>query len=139
MRERTVKRFYCDFCKKSGGQKAAMAKHEKYCTMNPDRDCRMCHLITGTRPEPMAELLAIIPEMPDYPTIVSGDEAWRRWEACQEKAREAMIALREKVDNCPACILATIRQKNTVFPIEFDYHAESKTALASVEREYGPY
>lgn len=139
MRERIVKRFYCDFCKKSGGQKAAMAKHEKYCTLNPNRDCRMCGLITGGHPEPMAELLAILPDMPEYPSIVSGDESWKRWETCQQIAHEAMAALREKVDNCPACILATIRQKNTDFPVEFDFQAESKAIFAEYPREHGPY
>jgi len=33
--------FYCDFCRKYKLTSYAMKVHEKHCTMNPDRVCRM--------------------------------------------------------------------------------------------------
>ena len=33
--------FYCEFCRKYKLTSFAMGVHEKHCTMNPDRVCRM--------------------------------------------------------------------------------------------------
>ncbi|MCK5346673.1 MAG: hypothetical protein KAR20_24855, partial [Candidatus Heimdallarchaeota archaeon] len=39
---RVVKKnvYYCDFCKKKGLR--SLKIHEKHCTANPDRECRLC-------------------------------------------------------------------------------------------------
>ncbi len=34
--------YYCDFCKKHSLASWAMKEHEKHCTLNPDRICRVC-------------------------------------------------------------------------------------------------
>lgn len=39
------KRYYCDYCKRAGGSRVHMEKHEKGCTNNPKREC-------GIRREP---------------------------------------------------------------------------------------
>ena len=36
--------YYCDFCKKKGMSASAMSVHEKHCTLNPNRQCRLCIL-----------------------------------------------------------------------------------------------
>lgn len=36
--------YYCDFCKKKGMSAASMSKHEKHCTLNSNRQCRLCIL-----------------------------------------------------------------------------------------------
>lgn len=76
-------RYYCDFCKKSGGQRRAMEVHETHCTSNPARECRMCdaaELVTQSIPDLFAAFAISFTEL---------------------------VALAE---NCPACILAALVQ-----------------------------
>ena len=89
-------RYYCDFCKKSGGSGGHIAKHEKHCTMNPNRICGMCAMFSFDT-VPVAELVAILPDIESVEGVVASVE-------------KAMPALREKTQNCPACILAALRQ-----------------------------
>lgn len=105
---RSVKRwrYYCDFCKRANMQKASMAKHERGCTLNPDRVCGLCAQM-GNPTKPIAELLV---------SFESG--GWK--------------AVGEITDNCPACILAAIRQFNKtrpdreeqMWPEDFDFKKE---------------
>lgn len=88
-------RYKCDFCGKTGGGKAAMATHERYCTMNPGRYCRMCNL-GDLAPRPLAPAIAIL-----------------RGAGLSLESRQA--AFEELIDythGCPACTLAAIRQCN---------------------------
>lgn len=117
MKMTTVKKYTCDFCKKSKYTIQSMRLHEKHCTMNPDRECRMCCFAFGGSTSSMAELLAIYGDGSD----------------------NNLKALRNCVDGCPACILATIRQAginhDSIVPEgyqdshAFDFKAESKKFL----------
>lgn len=80
-------RYYCDFCKKSGGNKHHMERHEKCCTNNPDRECGMCS-IAGLLQSPIKKLIA---------ALGVGDEI-------------GVENLRQCANGCPACMLAAIRQ-----------------------------
>jgi hypothetical protein len=84
MRKKKVWRYYCEFCKKSGCSAGHMKNHEKHCTMNPKRDCRMCN-ISGTGGESIDILVITF--------IYNG-----------------LAALREAAEGCPACMLAAMRQ-----------------------------
>ena len=42
MRTVLKKVYYCDFCKKKGLSASSISKHEKHCTLNPKRECRLC-------------------------------------------------------------------------------------------------
>jgi len=143
MRVKRVNRYYCDFCKKSGCSKWHIEQHEKHCTMNPNRECRVC-MILGVAQTPMSELLAILPKVTwDYPEPL---------ETCYmcapslssislAQANDALPALRDRANNCPACIMAAIRQKG--FPVaaidDFDFSSEmraiGKAQHAEVEEE----
>lgn len=87
MRQVKKWRYYCDFCKKVNGSSFHMKRHEKNCTANPDRGCGMCEL-EGNQAIPMSELIE---------SLGVGDAA-------------GMEKLRSLCENCPACILAAIRQ-----------------------------
>lgn len=76
-------RHYCDHCTKSMGTKPAMAKHERGCTLNPDRVCRVCEL--------QGEVQLSMPEL-------------------QSAFDNGFKALREACHDCPVCILAADRQ-----------------------------
>lgn len=90
--------YYCGFCKKHTLTKNSMESHEKHCTANPDRQCRMC--------------------LEDSGITMDGDE--RRKLAGQLKGmilrnREEPVEpaplewLQKQVDDCPACILTVVR------------------------------
>ena len=80
-------RYYCDHCGKGGGSAYHMRNHEAACTMNPDRNCKMCDFGDLVQ-HPIAELIA---------ALGIGDDA-------------GMTELRDLTEGCPVCILAAIRQ-----------------------------
>jgi hypothetical protein len=82
-----------------------MKNHEKNCTANPDRGCGMCKHI-GEDPMPMSDLIK---------SLGIGDAA-------------GMKELRELCCNCPACILATIRQSGIM-----------DTSTREIENEQGSW
>jgi len=114
VRKKKVWRYYCDFCKKSGCSGGHLKNHEARCTMNPNRSCGMCEMFEEC-PRPIDQLLAILPDPKQY--MMGKDEFGLMVYVGLEKAvEEAMSKLREATENCPACILATFRQKGIPVP-----------------------
>lgn len=122
MKIKKVNRYYCDYCKKSGGSKYYLQKHEEHCTKNPNRKCRMCE-IAGGMPTPMNELLAIMPDPEQFHSILYGQDVYSM---PQETAKDILEKLRTATNNCPACIMAALRQKGIFLSLipDFDYKAE---------------
>ena len=88
MTRKQVCQYRCDFCKKRNLSAASITKHEKHCTKNPERNCRMC-TASGGQQEPIEDLIACIDiSLPD----------------------EGLSRLRDLAGNCPACILAALLQ-----------------------------
>ncbi len=88
MIRKKVWRYWCEFCGKRNCSAASISKHEKHCTMNPGRTCRMCAHVENKQ-TPIAELIAVLSlQKPDY----------------------GMAELRDLAHQCPVCILAAIRQ-----------------------------
>ncbi|MEI4518670.1 MULTISPECIES: hypothetical protein [unclassified Stenotrophomonas] len=123
-------RYGCDFCKKVGGSKHHMQKHEAGCTNNPNRHCKLHVIATGDDFGPtVAELRTALAEG-GYPMLVSVS------------------------GGCPACKLAALRQSwvkpadGEPWPEEpqdgrekFDFKAELASVWSehnSREREDGP-
>lgn len=44
-------RYYCDHCRKVGGSRSAMEKHERGCTANPARICGVCAACEVEQPD----------------------------------------------------------------------------------------
>lgn len=141
MKTKTVKRHWCDFCNKAGLQARAMAKHEQHCTLNPARDCRVCGLLGGSMhvgAERMTALVAILPD----PTEFLAASCWMDntdspYTRLMADLATAMPKLREEVDNCPACILAALRQKKIPVPMVegFDFKAEMQSIFNDINSE----
>ena len=117
MIRKRVWRYYCEHCGKGGCSGGHIRRHEESCTANPARICRFHETRDERQPE-MAELIATVRE--------HGDDA-----------KGLMDALRDVADNCPACILAALRQSGIQRAwadrkyegkdaprIEFDFRAE---------------
>jgi hypothetical protein len=88
-------RYKCDFCGKNGRSGRHMRNHEFYCTSNPNRICRVHAFVTGNRDD-----AAIHPVAPLIEALRSG----------QQDGDHGLARLREAAEDCPACILAAIRQ-----------------------------
>lgn len=113
MKTRMRKQYYCEYCKKNGGHAGYIRNHEDSCTMNPDRECKMCSL-NGSYNN-LKDLLKIIPE----PILKTVNEYCDLFNENFEKVtvenfediKNSLKQLRKEADDCPSCILAAIRQK----------------------------
>lgn len=136
MRKRTVWRYYCDFCKKAGLSKHFMQRHEDHCTLNPLRKCRMCVFANGGNGAALPELLALLPNPVE--ARISEMNGWEpAYWAFVDKANAALPILREAADNCPACIMAALRQKGIPVPMieSFDFKKECADIFSEVNSE----
>lgn len=106
MHRRQMWRYYCDFCKKAGMSSFHMRNHERHCTANPERVCRMHKHVAA----PQAAMTTMI-----------------------SAARFGIDELREAASGCPACMLAALRlgkmlgvnpEDGTPRGPAFDYKAE---------------
>lgn len=130
-------RYYCDHCKKAGNSSFHMKNHESACTLNPERDCRMCVLIQGGCSATMDEMLAVLPD-PALHMVAHKDykEPQIDADAFRPLLSAALLVLREMVENCPACILAALRQKKIPVHVadDFDFKAEMKSEFEDATR-----
>ena len=143
---RAVKRwrYYCDHCKKVSGLRSAMEKHEKGCTLNPNRRCGICDFLT-TGGTPLSELMALLPDPAKFKHMESWDAGAEfggsgEYEVMDDEALAAathavLPKLRELTDNCPACILAALRQRGIPVPIvtEFNFGDDMKEAQSAMQ------
>lgn len=94
MIEKTVTAYICEFCGKKQFAKGSMRRHERRCTANPGRECKMCDQVEiagfATTTCGLARLVEIMSNRAEPP-------------------KHRMEAARAETD-CPACILAAIRQ-----------------------------
>ena len=140
MKTKKVSRHWCDFCNKAGLQAHAMAKHEKHCTLNPARDCRVCGLLGGSThvgAERMALLVEMLPDPTEFLAVNWGDIIDIAQKKLLADLAIAMPKLREEVDNCPACILAALRQKKIPVPMVdgFDFKAERQSIFNDINAQ----
>ena len=125
-------RYYCDFCKKAGGSGGHMARHEKHCTMNPDRECGVCFNMLEIERKPMSELVALLPDGKGY--LQEEQDEMISYGTLQKEAEKAMPALREATENCPACIMAALRQAGIPIPMveSFNFTKEMASIWADI-------
>ena len=123
MRTKRVNRYYCDYCKKSGCSKYHMERHEMFCTMNPNRECRMCALVDEPQPD-LAELIALLPTASwEQESEDNGLLSYDFHDALDG----AMVKLKEAANGCPACMLAALRQTGIPVPMAMDYDSLRST------------
>ena len=108
-------RYYCDFCNKGGGHSGWMKIHEKHCTLNPNRQCRMCE-VADIPQQSVNELIEKFKSVVDKQSL----------ESFINDDKKALEELREITEGCPACMLAVIRQYPDAI-VAFDFKEESKS------------
>lgn len=97
MKRKKVWRYYCEFCGKGSCSGGHMNIHEKHCTRNPNRKCRMCDF-GRLKQQPIQDLIK---------ALGSGDN-------------EGFEKLSNLADGCPACILSAINQSGLQRGASFD-------------------
>ena len=115
MRQAKRWRYYCDFCKKSGGSKHHMAKHEKSCTANPNRVCKMHKFIAWDRAEDGLDTSSLsAAEIVASPSVVVASQEYRAraMNNCGRDSKQLVGAIRIAADGCPSCMLAAVRLIN---------------------------
>ena len=114
-------RYYCDYCKKSGGSKHHMEKHEHVCTMNPGRSCNMCDYTDGLS-SGLSEMVSIVKASVKNFIDKHGFETW----VIDDETEEGIIEKIRDISDCPACILSALRQSGvpaSMF-LSFNYKKE---------------
>ena len=109
-------RYYCDYCKKSGGSGGHMKNHEKSCTKNPDRECGFCEVAGFLNNK--EKLKAIVKKGISDFYFLDFDVQSEKFEDVQEKISEDLI---DESQGCPACALAAVRQTEDSELVQFDY------------------
>jgi hypothetical protein len=130
MKTKTKKVYYCDFCKKHSLR--SLAKHEKYCTGNADRECRLCDRRKDTTPKLKVLIRYFKRQMYIPPKTESGSIPADQIK--QPKLEDIM----DKVDYCPACALAIIRGcklQHYPFSLNFDYKKEIENWWSEKNKE----
>ena len=111
--------YYCDFCKKHGMSAGHMAKHEKHCTGNPNRECRVCKepIEIGEEAKKLrARFKFVDDDVFGRPESVSIKVEWIDKEITMDEIDEI-------IQECPVCKLALMRQS------ELTHFVFSNTAL----------
>uniref|UniRef100_A0A6M3L3C6 C2H2-type domain-containing protein n=1 Tax=viral metagenome TaxID=1070528 RepID=A0A6M3L3C6_9ZZZZ len=127
MRTKKVNRYYCEFCPKAGCSASHMARHERGCTKNPNRICRVCGLLEQEQPD-LTLLVAMWPDISQMVTNgIFNAEA-------HQIVGATLPAVREAAGNCPACIMASLRQAD--IPVPFVYGFNWTTEMDGVWREF---
>ena len=112
-------RYYCGFCKKSNCSGGAISRHEKFCTMNPNRGCRMCK-----HPIKPLSLVNLLPDPKQF-LKVRKEYNNKYYEGWKDTYKEPLETIKEECNYCPACILAVLRQsKVPLYMLDFDYKKE---------------
>ena len=120
MKTKVKKVYYCEHCSKHGLTAGAIGKHEKYCTANPDRECRMCEINSEVNDLESNDLKALIEK---YKTIaVNQSKIGEFGEYVNGEDVITTNTLMGDTNGCPACALAIIRQAE-IFT-EFRYKDE---------------
>lgn len=134
-----VNRYYCEFCKKANCCASSIKQHELACTLNPNRVCNVCKMNHGEwsqdefEQRPISELLEILPDpLPFKIKDEFGDGLIKAVNAVLPK-------LREISGNCPACIMAALRQKGIPVPMatDFNFSAEMKQIWDDINDQAG--
>jgi len=125
---RTIKKnvYYCDYCNKHGLSAGHMSNHEKSCTLNINRICKVCNLLDNEKLElqPIIDKHIALYTQSDYLKPYNGH------------------LILEDCNGCPACTLAVIRQvykqtksRNFYSSIIFDFKKEMQSIFNDINSD----
>lgn len=115
--------YYCEYCKKPKLAKWAANLHEKHCTANPHRECRVC----GSKRVD----IVLVNNTVEY--VKEALVEHRRNRCPKRRDEEDKAFLDDMLDmiECPVCLFSILRQANVLQEKEFHEY--------SFERELTDY
>jgi len=123
MKTKTKKVYYCEYCGRHRLTRRSIEEHEKHCTLNPHRSCRMCG---------QSDLNSVIEKYRDRFRVVEKEHTPYGVTMGIEWTNDEVTLgdIEADVDGCPACTLAVMRLCGfNGFPgppLEFDYQKARK-------------
>jgi hypothetical protein len=103
-------RYYCDYCKKSGGSRYHLEKHEKGCTNNPNRECGFCRMVGFEQPD-LKKMIAFLKDSVTHEPWHWEDDDYEENNIKKGKTEAGILKeLAEMANDCPGCMLAALRQ-----------------------------
>lgn len=116
--------YYCEFCKKHSLR--PLVKHEKSCTLNPNRICGVC---SGGDIENLIKKYSNRYKIVDLRQVILEDMETMSEEIEWINGEVKLVDILNDTEGCPACTLAVLRLcKLNTFPIQlnFDYKKTHK-------------
>ena len=112
MIEKIRKVYYCEFCKKHMFRKSSMENHEKHCTRNVNRDCKMCTHISA-----VSYLKDVVEKNKNNPlfTGIALDK--------HDEYETLIESIKLELNSCPVCIMSFAKIVK-VHITNFDYKKE---------------
>lgn len=133
MKIKVKKVYYCDFCKKHSLRN--LTEHEKHCTANPNRICKLCELcgISNDIPKLIEKYKEIAEPYNMMNSKVSG-------EVIDIPQDDILKLLKEDTDYCPNCILTILRCSglNILVHMAYDYKEEMKNFWEEFNKDNRP-
>ena len=113
MKSRKISIHYCEHCGVHRHQKPAMERHEKHCTMNPNRECGMCYIAEQGQINIKETIEKITKEICKLNIDISN-------------GKDILKIIRKECGYCPACVLSVSRQGPADYfaCVAFDYEQE---------------
>ena len=133
--------YECEYCGKRNRSVPHMKKHELHCTRNPDRECGCCDIMLEVFDDmedrlPLKELKKWVSEKKSERVVSDyshyDHETQEVVEGVYELSDDNLTKLRNLAADCPACILAALRQESTF--ANFDYKEEMKNIFSDVNQ-----
>jgi len=127
--------YYCDFCKKKGLSSYHMKNHEASCTMNPARTCGLCGYIDSCKVD-IKNLSNIV-----FNSVCeTNDDMLDTYKFREGHSEESVLQNLRAETECPACILAILRQSCVPFMFKsFDFQVEKKAIFDDHNRSVTRY
>ena len=122
MKVKTKKVYYCEYCGRHRLTRHSIELHEKHCTLNPHRSCRMCD---------QSDLGSVIEKYRNRFRVIEKDTQFGKSQEIEWINGEVTLAdIESDTDCCPACTLAVMRlcgfNKFPAAPFEFNYEEARK-------------
>lgn len=108
--------YYCDYCKKKGLSRWHLIVHEKHCTGNVHRECRVCS--QGNDISKAVNELKKRFEWVERPSSYQTMTGRLEWEGGEITIKE----IGDHADGCPACMLTIIRGLDISLYHTFDFN-----------------
>lgn len=122
MRVKEQKVYRCDFCRKYALR--SLAKHERHCTGNINRECRMCGRHAGTLQAVVDRANASVQFDGEPRSGVTNIRHWNLDQLYTDLAEE-----HDKSGGCPMCTLTVIRHsKLGQFPCQMRFNLKEEIA-----------